>query len=333
VASAREAIAPGAAKPSQFPVTDPLERVPRGAKIAFMDCGTPICSLFWELIQPAGEAMGVEISRVRAGSTADTVRSAFDSIVSQKPDGVIVAAINPELWQSALKELQDAGVPIVTTGVIDAARYGIEAPQASDAEFEREGRLMADYVAAEFGMDSKVALYKVPELALTQVVADSFTEELERVCPDCTVRTVDIPVATLGSTAPSRVVSDLQANPDTTVTAFAADEIQNGLPAAKKTAGIEVDTIGIGAGPTNFQQLKRGEETAVLASDFAVLSWTLVDQVARGIVGQELSGDQAQGLNVIQFLTSEDVTFDPSRGWTGYPDFAERFMELWGVGG
>jgi hypothetical protein len=27
------------------------------------------------------------------------------------------------------------------------------------------------------------------------------------------------------------------------------------------------------------------------------------------------------------------VTFDPSHGWTGYPDFPQRFAKLWGVDG
>jgi hypothetical protein len=26
------------------------------------------------------------------------------------------------------------------------------------------------------------------------------------------------------------------------------------------------------------------------------------------------------------------MKFDPSKGWTGYPDFAQRFAKLWGVG-
>ncbi len=36
---------------------------------------------------------------------------------------------------------------------------------------------------------------------------------------------------------------------------------------------------------------------------------------------------------VAQFLTKEDVQYDVSKGWTGYPEFAEMFAELWGVKG
>jgi len=49
------------------------------------------------------------------------------------------------------------------------------------------------------------------------------------------------------------------------------------------------------------------------------------------MAGQALTDDQKHGVSVQQFLTAGDITFDPSRGWTGYPDFAERYAQIWGV--
>ena len=106
-----------------------------------------------------------------------------------------------------------------------------------------------------------------------------------------------------------------------------------GLPAALQAAGIKVETIGNSPGPTNLQYIKEGKETAGLGFDLPVLTWTLLDQAAREIAGQKLSGPEAEGLPVSEFLTQKDITFDPSKGWTGYPDFAERFAKLWGIGG
>jgi hypothetical protein len=31
----------------------------------------------------------------------------------------------------------------------------------------------------------------------------------------------------------------------------------------------------------------------------------------------------------VQFLEQKDITFDPTHGWTGYPEFEEKFTELW----
>ena len=76
-----------------------------------------------------------------------------------------------------------------------------------------------------------------------------------------------------------------------------------------------------------------GKSTAVLGFDLPVLTWTLLDQAAREIAGQELTGPEAEGLGVLQFLRKEDVQYDVSKGWSGYPEFAEMFAKLWGVKG
>ncbi len=330
-AAAAEAIKPYIGKPSEFPVVEPLEKSPKGKKIAYMDCGTPICSLFWTLLEPAGKTMGVEVSRVKTGSAAATVDSAFSSVVANQPDGVIVTAIDISLWQKHLTKLQDMDIPVATTGVVGVADKGVEAPQAAEPASGLQGKLLADYVTAEL-TGKNISLYKVPELPFTAIVASAFENEIGKVCPDCKVRTVNISVTTIGNSAPSKIVSDLQANPDTEVAVFAIDEAQTGVPAALKTAGIDVETIGNSPGPTNLQYIKDGQETAGLGVDLPVLIWTTLDIVARRIGGQELTGNEAKGIGPLQFLRKEDIKFDPAKGWTGYPDFGERFGKLWNAG-
>lgn len=327
-AAAAAAIAPYIGKPGAFPVTQPLSKSPKGAKIAYMDCGTPVCALFWTLLEPAGKTMGVTITRVKAGSSAAGVDSAFSSVVAQKPSAVIVTAIDISLWQTHLKELQAAHIPVVTTGVTGVVQKGVKAPQAAENASQLEGKLLADYVAAKMPGKS-VALYRVPELPFTAIVASAFQSELAKVCPDCKVRVVDISVTTIGNTAPSTIVSDLQANPGTQVAVFTIDEAQTGLPAALQTAGINVQTIGNSPGPTNLQYIKDGQETAALGVDLPVLIWTTLDVAARDMAGQPLMGDEAKGISPVQFLRKADIVFDPAKGWTGYPDFAARFGKLW----
>jgi ribose transport system substrate-binding protein len=330
-AAAAQAIAPYIGKPGKFPVVEALSKSPKGAKIAYMDCGTPVCALFWTLLEPAGKTMGVQISRVKTGSSAATVDSAFSSVVAQKPDAVIVTAIDISLWQNHLKELQAAKIPVVTTGVTGVKEKGVDAPQAAESASSLEGKLLADYVAAEM-KGKKIALYKVPELPFTAIVASAFTDELKKVCPDCSARSVDVSVTTIGNTAPAKIVSDLQAHPDTETAVFAIDEAQTGLPAALKTAGINIETIGNSPGPTNLQYIRDGQETAALGVDLPVLIWTTLDIAARKIGGQGLKGDEAEGISPVQFLRKQDIVFDPSKGWTGYPDFGKRFATLWAAG-
>lgn len=333
-AEAKEIVAPYIGQPSPFPVTEKLKSVPKGEEIDYVDCGTPICALFWEILQPAAQTMGVKLERVKAGSAANTVTAAFDTVIQKEPAAVIVGSITMELWSKQLKELQEKEIPVVTTGISDAEEFGVESPQASNANSERSGELMAAYVVGEMaGEESNVVFYETPELSFTTIIAESFQAEMEKLCPECGVRIGQVGVAELGNTAPNTVVSDLQANPETNVAVFGTGEIEAGLPTALKAAGIEVETLSSSPGPAELQYLKEGKSTATLGFDLPVLTWGLLDQAAREIAGQELTGPEAEGLGVLQFLRKEDVQYDVSKGWTGYPEFAEMFAELWGVKG
>jgi ribose transport system substrate-binding protein len=334
-AAAAAAIAPYIGKPSAFPVTEALKKVPKGATIAFSDCGTPICGLFWQILQPAAQTMGVKMKRYKAGSAANTISSSFDSILADKPGAVIVAGTPIDLWKNKLKGFEDAKIPVVTTGILGTKGTGIQAAQAAEDSSNLGGKLLADYAAANYGANQKVAFYDTPELTFTGLTGTAFQNELKKVCPSCSTRVVHVPIATFGNKAPSQLVSDIQSHPDTTLMVFGTDEVQAGFPAARQAAGIgsKVKTLGNTPNPQGLQYVKEGKTNAVLGVDLPVLTWVLLDQAARQMAGQQLTGDEAKGLPVLQFLKQADIKFDPSKGWTGYPDFAQRFAKLWGVNG
>lgn len=329
--AAKEVIAPYIGQPSSFPAAEPLKEVPKGATVMYPNCGTPVCNLQWEYLVQAAKTMGITVKQVKAGPDAKSVASGYETIVTEDPDAVIAAGQNIELWKPQLEELQANGVKIVTSGITGTEPFGIKGVLSGEAQNLKVGELLANYVAAEMSDEANVAIYRVPELPFSPEVTAKFEEELEVVCPKCSVRVVDISIETLGSTSANAVVSDLQANPETTVAVFSIDEIEGGLPAAMQAAGIEVETLGYAPTPQTLQYMKEGKVTAGLGYDIGLAVWELLDMAAREIVGQPLSGPEAEGLSVNQFLTQEDITFDPSKGWIAYPDFEERFKKLWGV--
>jgi ribose transport system substrate-binding protein len=285
------------------------------------------------MVEAAGKAMGVETKQIKAGSQASEIANAFDTAVAEEPDAVLVPAIEPSLFRTQLEELQENGVTVVTSGVVDPQEYGIEYADFSRPSVENTGKLLAAKAVAQKGDEADIAYYAVPELAFIGVQQEAFEAEMENLCPECAVRYVDIPLSTVGNTAPSRMVSDLQQNPDTNMAIFSTNEMAEGLPAAMKTAGIEnVETWGFGSTPANLQDIKEGGLTGALEIDLPVDVWSYVDEAARAIIGQELSKSEKEGVPPdpdFQFLESKDITFDPTHGWTGYPEFEEKFAELW----
>jgi ribose transport system substrate-binding protein len=334
VAAAEQLIAPYMGHPSAFPVTQRLARIPRGARIAYMDCGIPACALIYQYVAAAAQTMGLSVQRIMVGPAASLAQSGYNTVVAEKPSAVIATAVSIDLWSRQARELEDAKIPVIGAGLLGTQQYGFATSQEAEPASQLEGRLMAAYIAVHYGDKSNVVFYNIPELPFSPIEEAAFLAELKAVCPECSARTDDIPVATLGTTAPSEMVSDLQAHPDTTVAAFTTDEMAIGLPAALRQAGITVKTIGVGPTPINLQYIKAGEETEGLGFDIPVYAWSLVDETAREIIGQKLAGPESQGLSSpLQFLGEADMNFDLSKGWTGYPNYASRFEKLWGVKG
>lgn len=335
MAAVKQELAPYIGQPSPFPVTEKLKEIPKGATVDYVDCGSPICALYYELMTPAAAELEIKLNRIKAGTAANTVAAAFDTVLAQKPDAVIVGSIELPLWAQPLKELQEAEIPVVTSGITNIEEAGVVSPQLSNHASEVAGKLLADYAVTEMGGGDKTdaVFYETPELSFTTVAAEAFNQQFEAICPGCPVRTAKIGVEEFGSTAPNTVVSDLQAHPDTTLAVFGAASGIEGLPAAMQAAGIEIETLGYAPAPAELQYLKEGKQTAALGYDTPVAALNLIDMAVRQIVGQKLAGPQAEGLPVNQFLVQSDITFDPSHGWTGYPDFEERFAKLWGVTG
>lgn len=334
VAAAEEALQPYIEHPSPFPVDEPLkEPLPPDTKMIYMQCGSPICQLQWGLYEAAGKALGVQMTRLKAGSQAQEVSNAFDTAIAEKPDAVFVPAIEPSLFRPQLEQMQEEGVIVATSGVVDPEEYNIEVFDFARKSVEVTGKLLAAKAVTEKGDEANIVYYEVPELAFIHAQKEAFEREIGNLCPDCSTRYVDVPLSTVGNTAPNRMVSDLQQNPDTNIAVFSTGEMSVGLPAAMKTAGItDVITFGFGATPANLEYIREGEETGGLGIDLPVDCWALVDMAARTLIGQELSpAEKTEEPTVppFQFLVGEDITFDPTNGWTGYPEYEERFEKLW----
>lgn len=328
VGAAKDAIAPYLGKPSPFTVTEPLARpLARGTSFVFLQSATPIGALWGQLLNDGVNAIGGSYSAINAGTTASSAQAAASSAISTRPQAVLVPALVPSVFGDGLKRLRADGAAIVGTGMIGAEPYGVQFNVADQKFFTLTGELMADWVIANVGAEAKAVFYTIPELPFTDVQLAGFREEMRKNCPSCQVRTLPISVTSIGKTAPSAVANDLRSNSETTVAVFASAESAQGLPTALRSAGIEMTTIGAFPTPQNLQEIKSGGLTAGLAADLNVQAWSQVDAAARIVLGQPpLPSTTSVPL---QFLQKQDITFDPTKGWSGYPDFEERFANLW----
>lgn len=330
VAAASAAIAPYTGHPSPFPVTTPLRKpLPAGTRFVFLQCSTPICALIRQLLVPAVKTIGGRLTIINSGGTATSQQAAASSALALKPAAVLLTAITPSEFGTSLKRLEAAGIKVTSVGVMNPKPYGIAFSIGGLATTQLAGKLMADWVIVHKGPHANVVFYSTPELDFSPYMLKSFTQELNKNCPSCKLRTASISVTTFGTTAPQTIANDLQGHSGTNVAVFASLEAAEGLPAALQSAGVSVTTIGFAPTPENLQDIKTGRLTAGVGLDLAVQQWSQVDGTARLLLGQPVS--PTEDLAPLQILGQKDITFDVSRGWTGYPDFAQRFAKLWHV--
>lgn len=315
--------------PSPFPITEPLLKKPTGKKIAIVDCGSPICGLFADIAEAPAKELGMILTRIKSGTTADGVATAFDTVLEGHFDGVFVPALAPSLWDRYLDKLNAAHIPVVASGIIGLDPAKVPVAIAAEPSAKVSATVVADWAVAHDGAKLNVVFYTTPELSFNAVLASNFLNEVKARCKTCETRIVEIPVATFGNRAPSIVVDDLLAHPKTTLAVFAVGEQAIGLASALKTADIKVPIFLNSPDPSTLAEIQDGTYEAGLGVDLAVLSWMAVDLLARLTTGQEPSVGARNDELVIEILHASDLKGDVSRGWSGYPDFPARFKALW----
>ena len=329
VAGAKAVVASYTGHPSPFPVTEPLLKKPTGKKIAILDCGSPICGIFADIAEGPARMLGMIPTRIKSGTTAQGVASAFDTVLDGHFDGVFVPAVAPSLWDRYLDKLNANHIAVVASGVIGLDPAKVPVALAAEPSAKRTGIVMADWAVARDGAKLNAVFYNTPELSFSNFIEKDFLAEVKARCKSCMVRVVDIPVMTFGNRAPSIVVDDLEAHPKTTLALFVVGEQAIGLASALKNADIKVPIFLDAPDPSTLAQIKAGVYQAGLGSDLALISWMAIDSLARLTTGQAPSEGARKDELVLEILRPQDIKGDVSRGWSGYPDFPQRFKALW----
>ena len=110
-------------------------------------------------------------TRIKSGTTADAVATAFDTVLDGHFDGVFVPALAPSLWDRYLDKLNASHIPVVTSGIIglDPAKVPVSiAAEPSDT-------LMASFGVTEPSPATAAKLntvfYTTSELSFSGLIA------------------------------------------------------------------------------------------------------------------------------------------------------------------
>jgi ribose transport system substrate-binding protein len=316
--------------------TEPLkEPVDPNTTAVYLNNGTPVAGLFQAGLQAASEAAGIKFVNVDTGTDAQSINSALNSVVEMKPDIVFDQSVDARFFQDQLTQLQDQGAAIVYGGQLNAEEFGLRDSLGGAGSIEVNSQVLANAaVQLTCGTATEFVMYSIPEIPASEIQNEAVPAALAELCPECTLRIVDISIA--DASPADKIVSDLQANPQTEFFISLADQFQIGLSDKAQLAGL-TNAYGVGQSslPQNIQQIADGTEVAGYVVDFNMFMWLQVDEGLRAMQGMEvpyLDGDwdaAAKAVSHIVTIRNADQYLTPA-GYVALEGFEDQFLELWG---
>jgi ABC-type sugar transport system substrate-binding protein len=277
--------------------------------------------------------------------TPDTVAAAFDAAIAAKPD-VVMTSGNPREWfKSQLDTLKGMGVPVISWSIPEPfeAGDGITVNILSGDDYFYYGVVMADYAYAN-SPNKNILFVGLPVFPVLALVQEGFKQEIELICPECTVKFQEIGLADLGTNLPGQMVSALQADASLDFIAYAFGGMMFGVPEALDAAGLvnQAQAVSQAGSPMNFQFIADGKhQTGEFALASGLLGWRAVDiaitvftdgSIPKAPAVEGIFGKTDIGLNGLprQILTKATVK-DPTALWPGVDGFQDVFLKRWGL--
>jgi ABC-type sugar transport system substrate-binding protein len=191
------------------------------------------------------------------------------------------------------------------------------------------GEQMAAWVVADTQGKADTLYVNLPTFVILQPVMTGFDSYYKQWCPGCKLSTMSVPLTSIGSSAPSLIVSYLRAHPDINRIAVGYDGVDVGLPAALAAAGLSGKVKFIGEAPTatNLAYVQAGTEAATVSQGVYEIWAMYVDAAARALTGRSLAPDVAW--KVPWFLLTQSNYSQGTGSAPIVPGLVSQLKQIW----
>ena len=269
--------------------------IPAGKTVSFVHCGVAVCDTVAAAIKNAAAVLGWKVDVIPTNGTPASVKAAWDSVVRLHPDVAFGSGFDRALFASEASQLAAMHVPVMNWTTTDTAGQGLVFVHGGPSEVPVVGEQMAAWVVADTQGKADTLYVNLPTYVILQPVMEGFVSYYKQWCPGCKLSTMSVPLTSIGTTAPSLIVSYLRAHPDINRIAVGYDGIDVGLPAALAAAGLSGKVKFIGEAPTatNLAYVQAGAEAATVSQGVYEIWAMYLDAAARALTGQSLAPDNA----------------------------------------
>jgi ribose transport system substrate-binding protein len=318
--------------PTSIGITTPLTSKPAAGKLLVgLDSGLGSAKVLAQYWAQAAADIGWKYKDLISGSTPATQQAAMNSAIQLNPAGILTSGIPNSTIQAQLTLAQQKGIWVnssADTSPPSGAMF--DTSIANPAQLAEWGKMVASYVVVQSGGKADIQDFQLTAFPILLDFDTAFVAAIHVWCPTCKVATNAVPAASLGTSAlTSQVTSVVTRNPSTNWLIFDLGDLEIGVDAAVKAAGLTGLHIGgLTADTPNIAGLKSGAETVWTAYSLPIVAYRQVDSMARKFEGMTpLSANLPTQLITPQNVNS--LVVDSAGNYVGVSDYRTQFKKLW----
>jgi ABC-type sugar transport system substrate-binding protein len=313
----------------QVTVTPLSKKPPTGKTLDIVNCAIPVCQLYTAAAKKAASALGWPTKVITTQFTAESYTATWNSVVQDKPDVVLAAAVFPDsVIRNQLAELQKAGTIILPYAGGTPAGPGSPFLYAGGNlnEQYQQGKVMGLIAIADAKAGPNIMFVNVPSTPSAPPTATALKKTVQ--AAGGTYNELDLNTPDIGTTGPAAIVSFLQAHPAVKYVGLPWDDWIAGLPQALKSAGLgSIKVIGTAANSTSQKHVKSGLIFRSIVHPTAQNSWYMLDAAARHMVGDKIVNPNPDGPIVVVSPQTNDAIGDAGQ----WPHIDSQFLKAWKV--
>lgn len=318
--------------PSSIGISTPLTSKPAAGKLLVgLDSGLGSAKVLAQYWAQAAADIGWKYKDINSGATPATQQAAMNSAIQLNPAGILTSGIPNATIQAQLTLAQQKGIWVNSSADTDSPSGAMfDTSIANPDQLAEWGKMVAAYVVVQSQGKAVVQDFELTAFPILLDFDKAFVAAMSQWCPTCKVSQVAEPASAIGTNAlTSSVTSTVTRNPSTNWLIFDLGDLEIGVDAALKAAGLSGLHIGgLTADTPNIAGLKAGTQDVWTAYSLPIVAYRQVDSFARKFEGMTPL-NQALPTQLITPQNVGSLVTDSAGNYVGVADYRTEFKKLW----
>jgi ribose transport system substrate-binding protein len=277
------------------------------------------------------------VDYTNSGSPSAWVRGMQEAVSEHANLIDLLAGINPELLTPQVEAAKAAHIPVVASDAYSLSQAADPAiTGVVDVRYGEAGRIMADWTIAQSHGKADALIIESNDVVSSPVEAGDAADSFKKNCPDCKVRTINIPVSDWASQTQTQVESELRAHPNIDYILPVYDSQSQYIAPAITLAGDKGKVHIVTYDGTAFVLKMLQEHDAVVmdvGEDLKWIAWAIMDQEMRIMAGLKPVKFENTPLMIFTSKNVDSAGVPPVQS-KGYGNgFVTGYEKLWGLAG